>query len=271
MRCAVIGDPVGHSLSPVIHRAGYDAAGLSGWSYEAIRVEAGGVGEFLEGLDEQWRGISVTAPHKREALRLAHTVTDRARLAGGVNTLVRSADGWAGDNTDLPGAASAIRERFGESLHTAMILGGGATAASVGLAVVDLGVEHVEIAVRDTARAAETVAAISAHPAKPGVDAIPLDRAHFSGILVSTIPASAQTDAQLETWSGNQLLHTNVLFEVTYDPWPTPLVRAATDAGVTIVSGLDLLVHQAALQFEQFTGSAAPLEAMRAAGEAALR
>lgn len=274
MRCAVIGDPVSHSLSPVIHQAGYDATGLTDWSYQAVRVEAGRVREFLDGLDDDWRGISVTAPHKREALGLASSLTDRARLAGGVNTLARTQRGWAGDNTDLPGAQAAIRERFPAPLSTAAVLGGGATAASVGLALVELGVRQIEVAVRDPARASETVTAIAAHPARPSVRPIPLASVGLAGpldIVVSTIPASAQTADAIERWRTNGLLGAQVLFEVTYDPWPTPLVQAATAAGAIVVSGLDLLVHQASLQFEQFTGIPGPLEAMRAAGLAALR
>lgn len=269
MRCAVIGDPVGHSLSPVIHTAGYVAAGLGEWEYEAIAVEAGHVGEFLDSLGPQWRGLSVTAPHKREALALAESVTDRARLAGGVNTLVRTETGWAGDNTDLPGAVSAIRERTHASLPTGLIWGGGATAASIGLAFAELGVTDITLAVRTTERARDTANAIAAHPAKPSVHLVTLDSIVDEGIeasiVASTIPIAAQTAALVA-----RARPTEVLFEATYNTWPTPAVTAAWDRGVKVVSGLDLLVHQATLQFEQFTGQPAPLAAMRAAGEAAL-
>ncbi|UDY22164.1 shikimate dehydrogenase [Nocardioides sp. Kera G14] len=262
-RCAVIGDPVEHSLSPVIHQAAYDAVGLSDWSYSAIRVDAGAVGEFLSSLAGDVVGLSVTAPHKREALARAATVTDRASLAGGANTLVRRGEGWAADNTDLPGAVAAIGERFDGALHHAVILGGGATAASVGLALAELGVTAIEVAVREAARAAETVTAIAAHPSAPEVRAVDLlDHRSEPDIVVATIPVAAQLPALVEEWSDAP-----VLFEVTYNEWPTPLVAAA--AGV-VVSGLDLLVHQAALQFELFTGQAAPLDAMRGAGEDAL-
>lgn len=266
-RCAVIGDPVGHSLSPVIHTAGYAALGLSAWSYEAIRVEAGGVGAFLRSLappGEEWRGISVTAPHKREALSLASTVTERAELAGGVNTLVPGGTGWVGDNTDLPGAVAALRERYDGELAVGLILGAGATAASTGLALAELGVRRIRVAARDAARAADTIASISAHPSRPAVEVVDLATVESgaAGVVVSTVPVIAQTEDLVARVTG-----ADVLFEVTYTTWPTPLAAAAT--GI-VVSGLDLLVHQAVLQFQQFTGRTAPLDVMRAAGEAAL-
>ncbi|GAB3864964.1 shikimate dehydrogenase [Nocardioides maradonensis] len=265
MRCAVIGDPIAHSLSPVLHRAGYDALGLAGWEYDAVRVPAGGLAAFLEAVGDDVRGLSVTAPLKREALAAADGVTERARLAGGANTLVRDDIRWAADNTDLPGAVAAIRERFSGPLHEGVVLGGGATAASTGLALIELGVERLSLAVRDPGRAAETISALMAHPAGPRVDVIHLTDARASDIVVSTIPVAAQSPELVARMAG-----TPVLFEVTYNTWPTPLAAAAAEAGDVVVSGLDLLVHQAVLQFGMFTTAPGPLEAMRAAGEAAL-
>ncbi len=172
-RCGVLGDPVAHSLSPVLHRAAYAELGLA-WTYDAHRVPAGGLEEFLSGLDAEWRGLSLTMPLKREAMALADQVTDRARLAGAVNTLVLDDGVRLGDNTDLPGAVAAIRERTSLPLASALVLGGGATATSVGLALVELGVSSIRLAVRDEARAGETVAALRAHPAAPEVTVEPL-------------------------------------------------------------------------------------------------
>jgi shikimate dehydrogenase len=263
MRCAVLGDPVAHSLSPVLHAAGYAAVGLEDWSYDAVRVPAGALAEFVPDLDLTWRGLSVTAPLKREALAFASSVTGRARLAGGVNTLVRSEDGWAGDNTDLPGAVSAIRERWSGPVRSGLVLGGGATAASVGLALAELGARTLTLAVREPARAAETVEALSSHPARPVVETVPIGAPIEADVVASTIPVAAQTADLVAVYA-----HAAVVFEVTYNTWPTPLAAAAT--GV-VVSGLDLLVHQAVLQVEQMTGrTPAPLVAMRKAGEHAL-
>lgn len=264
----MLGDPIGHSLSPVLHRAGYAALGLD-WSYDAHRVPAGGLEAFLAGLDEDWRGLSLTMPLKREALRLADRLTDRARLAGAVNTLLLGGgegDGErVGDNTDLPGAAAAIRERTTTPLASAAILGGGATATSIGLALADLGVTSVDLLVRDPARATETVDVLRTHPTGLEVrtGALDADAEVVADIVVSTIPAVAQTDELVARCGG-----VPVVFEALYDPWPTPLAASAADR--TLVGGLDLLVHQAVIQFDLFTGLRAPLEAMREAGREAL-
>jgi shikimate dehydrogenase len=269
----VLGDPIAHSLSPVLHRAGYAAAGLD-WSYDAHRVPAGGLAGFLAGLDDTWRGLSLTMPLKREALGLADRLTDRARLAGAVNTLVLDEGGRVGDNTDLPGAVSAIRERTTTPLASAAVLGGGATATSVGLALLDLGVRTITVAVRDEARAAETLDALRSHPSTPEVRVASLGGGQWSAagpgsspvdVVVSTIPAAAQSPDLVSRCAG-----VPVVFEALYDPWPTPLAADAIASGRVLVGGLDLLVHQAALQFELFTGRPAPLEAMRAAGVQAL-
>lgn len=265
MKCAVIGDPVAHSLSPVLHNAGYAALGLAGWEYAAAQVPAGGLATHVAGLDAEWRGISVTAPLKREALAFATSATDRARLAGGANTLVPTADGWHADNTDLPGAVAAIRERFAGAITEAVVLGGGATAASTGLALIDLGVERLRLAVRDPGRATETIASLMTHPQAPEITVVHLTDARAADVVVSTIPVAAQSPELVARMQGS-----GAVFEVTYNTWPTPLVTAAESWGAAVISGLDLLVHQAVLQFEMFTGQPGPLDAMRAAGEAAI-
>lgn len=262
--CGVLGDPVAHSLSPVLHRAGYAALGLD-WEYDVHRVGAGTLRGFLEGLPERWRGLSLTMPLKREAVGLVDDLTATARMAGAVNTLVLDEDGRHGDNTDVPGAVAALRERCDRPLGSAVVLGGGATATSTGLALVELGATAVEVIVRSPERAAATVAAISGHPAGPrvGVGLLDEPRAFEADVVVSTVPVVAQTPALVA-----RCREVPVLFEALYDPWPTPLAASAGDR--VLVGGLDLLVAQAALQFEIFTGRPAPVEQMRAAGGAAL-
>jgi shikimate dehydrogenase len=263
VRCAVLGDPIVHSLSPVLHRAAYAAVGLD-WSYDGIRVDDAGLADFVGALGGDWRGLSLTMPLKRVALTLARETTERARLAGAANTLVLD-DGVPAlaDNTDLPGAVAAVRERYAGPVAAGTVLGGGATAASTGLALCDLGATSVTLLVRSPERAAEALAAIARHPSGPRVEVGSLAEDPVRGeVVVSTVPVAAQDAGLLE-----RCADVPVLFEVLYDPWPTPL--AAAHAGV-LVSGLDLLVHQAALQFELFTGTAAPLDAMREAGAEAL-
>jgi shikimate dehydrogenase len=262
MRCAVLGDPVAHSLSPTLHRAGYAAAGLD-WRYDAVRVPDDGLDAFVRGLDGSWRGLSLTMPLKRRALGLATTVTDRARLAGAANTLVLEDGAPAvADNTDLPGAVAAVRERYAGPVSTGTVLGGGATAASTGLALCELGATSVRVLARAPERAADTVAAIAGHPSGPHVEVLPLAGGEVVGeVVVSTVPSAAQDPGLVARCAA-----TPVVFDVVYDPWPTPLAASVSDERV-LVGGLDLLVHQAVLQFEMFTGRPGPLAAMREAGD----
>ena len=259
----MLGDPVAHSLSPVLHRAGYAALGLD-WTYDAVRVPSGSLGAHLQGLDASWRGLSLTMPLKREAMTLADRLSGRAVLAGAANTLVLVDGQVHADNTDLPGAEAALRERWDGSLTAATILGAGATAASTGLAMCEAGAGEVTLLARLPERAAETVAAIERHPSGPVVRVGSLAGDVPTGeVLVSTIPATAQAPDLVARCE-----QVPVVFEVLYDPWPTPLAASAGER--VLVSGLDLLVHQAAYQFEIYTGSPAPLAEMRAAGESAL-
>jgi len=266
MRCAVLGDPVAHSLSPALHRAGYAAVGLD-WEYDAVRVTTEEFVSFVLGLGPEWRGLSLTMPHKRSHFGIVGAeVTARAQLAAAINTLVLEEGSIVlADNTDLPGAVAAVRERYDGPVSAGTVLGGGATAASTGLALCELGARTVRLLARAPERARSTAMAIAAHPSDPRVEVLPLGEGEILGeIVVSTVPAEAQ-DADLVTRCGDA----PVVFEVLYDPWPTPLA-ASVGGDRVLVGGLDLLVHQAVLQFELFTGVAAPLDAMRLAGERAL-
>ena len=264
MRCAVLGDPIGHSLSPVLHRAGYAALGLD-WTYDARRVAADGLPDFLAGLDESWRGLSLTMPLKRTVLWLAPEVSARAALAGAANTLVlENGRAVLADNTDLPGAVAAVRERYDGPVTAGTVLGGGATAASLGLALCELGASTVVLLVRSPDRAVEAATAIARHPSGPRVEVGSLAADPVQGeIVVSTVPGEAQDAGLVERCGENP-----VVFEALYDPWPTPLAASAGDR--VLVGGLDLLVHQAALQFRLFTELDAPLDLMRQAGQEAL-
>ena len=270
-RCAVLGSPIAHSLSPVLHRAAYDALGLD-WSYDAVEVSEEGLPGFLDGLDGSWRGLSLTMPLKRTVVPLLDEMSARAAQARAANTVVLDAGRRVGHNTDIPGAVAAIRERTDAALTSAVIVGGGATASSTLLALADLGCRTVTLVVRDPARAGETLGAARRHPSPPDIsvrtfaDVVAAGEPLAADIVVSTVPAAAQTE-ELVALTGP----VPVLFEVVYDPWPTPLAAHAQVSGRTLVSGLDLLVHQAALQVTLMTGAAeAPLAAMRLAGERAL-
>jgi shikimate dehydrogenase len=236
------------------------------WEYTARQVTSGGLADFVAGLDETWRGLSLTMPLKREAMRLADRVTDTARAAQAANTLVLTGGEAHADNTDVPGAAAALRERYDGPVDRVAVLGAGATAASVALALCGLGARSVKLLARSAKRAVATADVIGALPSGPEVRIGPLDEGIDVDVVVSTIPAAAQDEALVA-----RCAEVPVVFEVVYDPWPTPLAAsAAPGSGRVLVAGLDLLVHQAALQFTAFTGLPGPLAAMREAGETAL-
>ena len=265
-RCAVLGRPIAHSLSPALHRAGYRACGLD-WSYEAYDVGPAELPGFVADLDGSWRGLSLTMPLKRAVLPLLDELDERARQAGAVNTVLLDGGRRLGANTDVPGAAAAIRERSSAPVTRALVLGGGATAASVLLALADLGCREARLLVRSPERARDTLEAVARHPAPPAAEVLELATARPEDgwdIVVATLPAAAQTPGLAAFATGAP-----VVFDVGYDPWPT-LLAAQVAADQVLVSGLDLLVHQAALQFTMMTGLPAPLAAMRTAGEQAL-
>lgn len=263
-RCAVLGHPIAHSLSPVLHRAGYAHLGLD-WTYDAVDVTDTDLDAFLGSLTDEWRGLSLTMPLKRTVVPLVDWLDPFAWTAQAANTVVFEDGRRNGYNTDIPGAIAAIRERYDGPIDSAVVLGGGATAASVLLALADLGCTSAQLVVRSPGRAADTLAAVQRHPSELEVDFAVPSQIEASDILVSTIPAQAQVVELLAL-----VPVVKAVFDVIYDPWPTPLATIATSAGVPLVSGLDLLVHQAALQFALFTGEAAPVEVMRSAGSAAL-
>jgi shikimate dehydrogenase len=268
MRCAVLGDPIEHSLSPVLHRAAYAALGLD-WTYDAVRVAAGDLAAYVGGLGDEWRGLSLTMPLKREVLPLLTSRDLWTDVSGAANTVLLDEDGGRhGLNTDVPGAEAALGQATQEHLRTAVVLGGGATATSVLLALAERGLERATVVVRDPARATGTVRAVARHPHAPAVSVVPL--AGFVGVtadvVVSTVPAGSQTEELL-----GAVHDVPVVFDVLYDPWPTPLAARAVAGGRTVVGGLELLLWQAVDQVRAMTGRFdVPVEVMRAAGESAL-
>ncbi len=155
MKAAVLGSPVAHSLSPVLHAAGYAELGLTGWSYGRFELQADELAGFVAGLDGDWRGLSLTMPLKEACLAVAAEVTPLARRAGAGNTLVRLDSGdWRADNTDVPGLVDALRPAWEADWTRAAILGAGATARSALLALAELEVTRVHVYARNQAKGA---------------------------------------------------------------------------------------------------------------------
>lgn len=266
-RCAVLGSPIRHSLSPVLHRAAYAALGLD-WAYDAVEVTEDRLPGFLAGLDPTWRGLSLTMPLKRAVLPLLDEVSEPAASAGAANTVVLGPGRrLLGDNTDVPGAAAALRERYSGPVEAVVVLGGGATAASVLLATADLGCTRAHLLVRTPARAAETLAAVARHRRGMEVTVSALDaEVPSADVVVSTVPVAAQDPALVQRVLAAV---SGAAFDVVYDPWPSPLLAAA-QGRLALVHGLDLLAHQAALQVRLMTGREVDVSSLRSAGLRAL-
>ncbi|MFC8714418.1 shikimate dehydrogenase [Streptomyces sp. NPDC057197] len=267
-RAAVLGSPIAHSLSPVLHRAAYAELGLTGWSYDRFEIDEAALPGFVGGLGPEWAGLSLTMPLKRAVIPLLDEISDTAASVEAVNTVVLTEDGRrTGDNTDIPGMVAALREHGIEQVDSAAVLGAGATASSALAALARVCTGEVVAYVRSDARAAE----MRGWGERLGVEVRTEDwsragRALTAPLVIATTPAGT-TDALATAVPERPA----ALFDVLYDPWPTPLAAHWSMAGGAVVSGLDLLVHQAVLQVEQMTGRApAPLEAMRRAGEKAL-
>jgi shikimate dehydrogenase len=270
-RAAVLGSPIAHSLSPALHRAAYASMGLD-WSYEAIECDESRLPGLLSGLGNDVVGLSLTMPLKRAVLPLADRVSDLAAAVGAANTLVfTSADRGRrsrAENTDVGGIADAV-EAVGAGGAALTVLGAGGTAAAALGAACDWGLSRARVVVRDPSRAADLAAAAS----RLGVvlDLVRWDDAPAAlataDLVISTVPADA-AGRLAASWSPAP---GQVLFDVVYHPWPTPIAAAAAIGGATVIDGLELLVRQAALQIELWSGRRPALDVMRAAGEAALR
>ncbi|MYW82822.1 shikimate dehydrogenase [Streptomyces sp. LaPpAH-199] len=267
-RAAVLGSPIAHSLSPVLHRAAYAELGLEHWSYDRFEVDEAALPGFVDGLDASWAGLSLTMPLKRAVIPLLDEISATAASVEAVNTVVFTEDGGrVGDNTDIPGMIAALRERGVDKVESAAVLGAGATASSALAALAAVCAGPVTAYVRSPERAAE----MRGWGERLGVDVVTADwadgaEALGAPLVIATTPAGA-TDAL----TGSVPEAPGILFDVLYEPWPTELAAAWSVRGGAVVGGLDLLVHQALLQVEQMTGrTPAPLSAVRHAGEAAL-
>jgi len=265
-KAAVLGSPIAHSLSPVLHRAAYAALGLGDWTYTAIECDEAGLPGVLAAPG--WSGLSLTMPLKRAVLPLLDRTEVLAVEVGGANTVVFEGGARLGYNTDVPGMVAALAEAGVTAPASATILGAGATACAALAALRETGLTSAVVQVRDQARAGDLLAAAGRLGMAVALRPFGTE-VRDGGLLISTVPAGA-ADFYAER-ARNPRLGSSAVLDVVYHPWPTPLAQAATRSGVIVVSGFDLLLHQAARQVELMTGiKPAPLDDMRAAGLAEL-
>jgi shikimate dehydrogenase len=253
-----------------MHRAAYEALGLTGWTYDAYEVTADRLPGFLDGLDPQWVGLSLTMPLKAAVLPLLDGASPVVESVGAANTVLLRGGRRLGENTDVPGMVGALADAGVTRVDHVAVLGAGATARSALAAAAAL-TTSAAVYSRSAARAPALEATAAAVGLR--VDVRPwaaAAEAFAAPLVVNTSPAGAA-----DAWVGVVPASVGTLFEVLYDPWPTPLAAAWAARRGTVVDGLDLLVHQAALQVGLMTGADVDVAGfaglLRSAGESALR
>lgn len=276
-RLAVLGSPIAHSKSPAIHAAAYEVLGLD-WGYGREDLDASALGPFLASRGQEWRGFSLTMPLKEEAHRIASVLDPVAAESDVVNTLLRIASGvgdgprWAGFNTDVAGLAAAIRNA-GLDASSTIVIGSGATAVSAILAARRLGAQHVEVVARNAPAVGDLVGRFDG-TSEPGsasalhVSGTPLERleatlqlraAHRPTLQQGAVPQPTLVISTLPGPAGRGLaipdeLTRVPLFDVAYDPWPSPLAERWRAAGGEARPGIEMLVEQAVIQIRIFVG-----------------
>ena len=265
---AVIGSPIQHSLSPVLHLAAYRDLGLN-IDYRRIEITKETVGSFLASWPEGLVGLSVTMPLKQVIIPLLSQVDGLAKAVGAVNTVVPFPGGvTAGFNTDVYGLVAAIKEVKGRDFipQKAVIVGSGATASSALAALGELQAGQINLLARRVSGAGNAVQAATRLGIDPGY--VPLaagekarETLEAADLIISTVPREVLDDFY-QTISFNP---GQTVFDIVYDPWPSELVKQARSSSATIISGKAMLLHQAVMQVKLFTSRTPNLEAMRTA------
>jgi len=262
MRLGVAGWPVAHSRSPAMQNAALDACALSdGWHFQLLPIPPELFAETVRALPaEGFRGINVTIPHKEQALSVAADASERARAIGAANLLLFEPDGQIrADNTDAPSLIDALGERTEVAGSTALVLGAGGSARAAVWSLRDAGAREVRVWNRTTERAQALAADLGA---------VAVQAAQPADVLINCTSVGLDTgDSGLEglPLGAGDLPGYRVVVDFVYRTGGTPLLSASRDAGVATIDGLELLVGQGALSFEQFTGMSAPVAVMREA------
>lgn len=265
----VIGDPVRHSLSPTIHNAGFHELGLDA-AYLALPVEAGDAGLAVQAMRSfDWLGMSVTMPHKADILAACDHLTDTAERLQSVNCVFWDGDNIVGDSTDGAGFVNGLRAELDvdPSGMRCLLVGAGGAAGAVAAALATAGAAEVAVMNRTPAKAA-TVAALAGSVGVVGSS----DHLRSADLIVNATPIGmGSTDLVDDVpFDVAELSDHAVVSDLIYHPAQTRLLAAAKSRGLSTQNGLDMLVHQAVVAFERWTGAPAPVAAMAAAAEHAI-
>lgn len=268
MRFALIGDPVGVSVSPAMHGAAFRALGLA-HEYVAERVPAGELDSVFPSLRERYAGLNVTIPHKTAVIHHLDELTPVARAAASVNTVVFRGDTALGDSTDGAGALHALRRAApGRDIAHALVVGAGGAARAVANALLRSGT-RVSVFARD-AVAAKALAADIPHVLAIGPTDLAETLLGGCDLLVSAVPAAAWEGPAPVMPLDSALAPGRIVFDLVYRPRRTALLRAADARGCVTVEGVEMLVEQGALSFALWLGTDPPVDVMRQAAYDAL-
>lgn len=273
-RFAVVGSPIAHSLSPLLHATAYRELGIEDAAYERHEVGAGELADFLAGPGQELGGLSVTMPGKPEAFALAAERDSTSEILGVANTLLRRPGGsWRAENHDVHGIVAALRDHGAGTPRRAAVLGSGATAASAVLALCRMGAEEILL----SARSAEKLTPLATLASDQGARPVLVPWADAADLMSAEVAVSALAApgarALAEDWSARSALPVvPLLLDVLYDPWPAPLAALLAARGSEVASGLEMLVHQADMQVRSMLAvPSAPVAPMLDAAQQALR
>ena len=264
---AVLGSPIAHSKSPELHQAAYRALGLP-WDYARAEITPETLVAYVASRPDVWRGLSLTMPLKQSVLPLVASLDETAALTGAANTILFDTDAVGrlvlrGFNTDVPGIVRALAAAGTERIRSALIWGGGATAASALVAAAELGAADVTVQVREPARADHLIPLGNSVGLRVTVARFGDEVTARPDLVVSTLPGHVGADALARRVvqgraAARAAADGILLLDVAYDPWPTAIVTrwaalaAASGRRANVLSGLAMLVHQALLQVRIF-------------------
>ncbi len=268
--CYLLGYPVGHSMSAVMHNAAFEELGLK-YRYDLRGVSPAKLGAFMTGemRDQAVGGANVTIPHKVAVMEYLDEVDREALAIGAVNTIVNQDGSLKGYNTDGRGAIRALEEAYGELEDVeAVIVGAGGAARAIGYHL-STKARSIMILNRTPSRAKELAAHLSTMPeCKASVEPSPLRRSELeealkeADILINTTPVGMTPDVEGTPVDGSLIRPGTLVFDTVYNPMRTRLLREAEEAGARTLSGLRMLVYQGAAAFKLWTGEEPTVELM---------
>lgn len=251
---AVLGSPISHSKSPDLHNAAYRTLQLN-WDYSRFELTAGQLLQFIETLDSDWLGLSLTMPLKEETLRVANEKSPLAIATGVANTLLRTTTGWKAFNTDVFGIQRAVASAVEEAPKRIVIIGSGATAASAVFAAHSL---YAEAAITVCSRNSKTADQLKKRAAANGIKISTSTMRRLrplvnkADIVISTLPSGA-LDLAVAKFSRNSFFKpSGILLDVAYDPWPSDFASLFVSKNARVISGVEMLIWQAIAQIRIF-------------------